>query len=150
MQWLLQHLSRSDSSYARGSGCEEHGVCVREDSLVEDTVGVGGARANREDVSMKTLRIVVNIIQLGTSGVPACDHGAHTQTIPSVSVPGGGHGGEWDDRERTLYWREVWKLQQQKFAPCSEVHTNDTVFLNLFPRTDNQQHHQPLFQGERD
>jgi hypothetical protein len=67
-------------------------------SLIEDTIGVGRTRANREDVSMETLGVIINIIELRTSGVPSGDHCSHTQAISSVGIPGGGVRrimGEW-------------------------------------------------------
>ena len=67
-------------------------------SLVEDTIGVGGTRSNRKNVSMKSLRVIVDIVQLRAGGVPSSDHCAHAQAIPTVGVPiacaikGGGGG----------------------------------------------------------
>lgn len=56
--------------------------------LVEDSVSKGGTGPHTEEISMDAGGVVVHVIQLRASLVPACDHRAHAQTIAAVLIPG--------------------------------------------------------------
>ena len=55
--------------------------------LIEDTICVRGSRANAEQVPLESGGIIVHVVELGASLIPACDHGAHTQTITAILKP---------------------------------------------------------------
>ncbi len=56
-------------------------------SLVQHSVSIGGSRAHTEEVSVDASGVIVHVVQLRAGLVPASDHGAHAQAVPSVLIP---------------------------------------------------------------
>lgn len=119
--------------------------------LVENTVGIGGSRSHAEDITLKTRRIIVHIIQLRTSLVPSCNHSSHTETIATVLVP---TLFRFCVSKRcfaiTWYWRVALMRQRLRYAPYYAVQRAGTGDRDCAPRIGSQQHHQPLFLEEKD
>jgi hypothetical protein len=53
---------------------------------VENTISIGGTRTNGEEITIKSLSIVINVVEVSASSIMACNHETSRETMSSIGI----------------------------------------------------------------